>query len=122
MGFGSEIIDFYQDRLWGLWGVGTDSISAFGCWVDGLPGFEGLGFVDRETGELHPYILSKMSKNSVSEEPYIFHFPDGNATVARLLVRKMLPNASTEAPWMILLQHKLIIVSLTFLIKISASA
>ena len=31
MGFGSEIIDFYQDRLWGLWGVGTDSISAFGC-------------------------------------------------------------------------------------------
>ena len=93
MGFGSEIIDFYQDRLWGLWGVGTASISAFGCWVDGLPGFEGLGFIDQNTGELHPYILSKMSKNSTSEEPYIFHFPDGNATVARLLVRKMLPNA-----------------------------
>ena len=34
------------------------------------PGFEGLGFPERE-----------------KEEPYIFHFPDGNASVARLLVR-----------------------------------
>ncbi|MDH5761305.1 MAG: FAD-dependent oxidoreductase, partial [Gemmatimonadota bacterium] len=27
------------------------------------------------------------------DEPYIFHFPDGNASVARLLVRAMLPDA-----------------------------
>jgi spermidine dehydrogenase len=27
------------------------------------------------------------------DEPYIFHFPDGNASVARLLVRAMLPEA-----------------------------
>jgi len=25
--------------------------------------------------------------------PYIFHFPDGNASIARLLVRKMIPEA-----------------------------
>ena len=25
------------------------------------------------------------------EEPYIFHFPDGNASIARLLVRKLVP-------------------------------
>ena len=34
-----------------------------------------------------------MSKNEISDEPYIFHFPDGNATIARLLVRKMIPNS-----------------------------
>ncbi|MFC7296814.1 hypothetical protein ACFQQA_19090, partial [Marinobacter aromaticivorans] len=28
-----------------------------------------------------------------SEEPYIFHFPDGNAGVARLAVAKLIPNA-----------------------------
>ena len=28
----------------------------------------------------------------VEEDPYIHHFPDGNASVARLLVRKMIPN------------------------------
>ena len=27
------------------------------------------------------------------EEPYIFHFPDGNASVARLLVRSLIPDA-----------------------------
>src|SRR5205823_10391211 len=27
------------------------------------------------------------------EEPYIFHFPDGNASVARLLVRSLIPEA-----------------------------
>ena len=28
----------------------------------------------------------------LEENPYIHHFPDGNASVARLLVRKMIPN------------------------------
>ncbi|HEX5786879.1 MAG TPA: hypothetical protein VFY03_01770, partial [Woeseiaceae bacterium] len=28
-----------------------------------------------------------------SEEPYIFHFPDGNASIARLLVRALIPAA-----------------------------
>jgi spermidine dehydrogenase len=28
----------------------------------------------------------------VDEDPYIHHFPDGNASIARLLVRKMIPN------------------------------
>ena len=27
------------------------------------------------------------------EEPYIFHFPDGNASIARLLVRSLIPDA-----------------------------
>ena len=39
-------------------------------------GFQGLGFPERE-----------------KEEPYIFHFPDGNASVARLLVRSLIPAA-----------------------------
>ena len=28
-----------------------------------------------------------------NDEPYIFHFPDGNASIARLLVRKLIPLA-----------------------------
>src|SRR6202521_4793318 len=39
-------------------------------------GFDGLGFPDSE-----------------KEEPYIYHFPDGNASVARLLVRSLIPSA-----------------------------
>jgi spermidine dehydrogenase len=29
----------------------------------------------------------------VQQEPYIYHFPDGNASIARLLVRKLVPGA-----------------------------
>ena len=90
--------------LWSLWGVGTESIPAFGAFSDGLPGFTGLGFTDEddtsepenEIYDISTYdetIEGFMSKNEVSDEPYIFHFPDGNATIARLLVRKMIPNA-----------------------------
>ena len=101
---GDEVVGLFHTMLWSLWGVGTESIPAFGAFSDGLPGFSGLGFTEEE-GKAEPenemYDISTydetiegfMSKNEVSDEPYIFHFPDGNATIARLLVRKMIPNA-----------------------------
>ena len=101
---GDEVVGLFHTMLWSLWGVGTESIPAFGAFSDGLPGFSGLGFTEDE-GTTEPenemYDISTydetiegfMRKNEVSDEPYIFHFPDGNATIARLLVRKMIPNA-----------------------------
>lgn len=41
----------------------------------GLPGLKATGIADYAS----------------DSEPYIFHFPDGNASIARLLVRKMIP-------------------------------
>ena len=101
---GDEVVGLFHTMLWSLWGVGTESIPAFGAFSDGLPGFSGLGFTEEECTtepENEMYDISTydetiegfMSKNEVSDEPYIFHFPDGNATIARLLVRKMIPNA-----------------------------
>ena len=101
---GDEVVGLFHTMLWSLWGVGTESIPAFGAFSDGLPGFSGLGFTDEDDTsepENEMYDISTydetiegfMSKNEVSDEPYIFHFPDGNATIARLLVRKMIPNA-----------------------------
>ena len=43
----------------------------------GYPGFAGLGLKTAEADELR--------------EPYIYHFPDGNASLARLLVRSLVP-------------------------------
>ena len=105
---GEEVIALLHSLLWGLWGVGNDSIPAIGCWADGLPGFSGLGFTDNEevsdeiiaqgntmydVDAVDESIRDSMSKNELSDEPYIFHFPDGNATIARLLVRKLIPNS-----------------------------
>ena len=33
------------------------------------------------------------------EEPYIFHFPDGNASIARLLVRSLIPGVFPGTQW-----------------------
>jgi len=62
----------------GLWAIGIDALPATSAWSSEYPGFGDmdLGFpAYREEGQ----------------EPNIFHFPDGNATVARLLVRNLIP-------------------------------
>ncbi len=78
-----EALPFFQTIPHDLFCVGIDAVSALACFYEGdelnsytYPGFDGLGIDDR--GE---------------EEPYIFHFPDGNASIARMLVRSMIPSA-----------------------------
>ena len=85
-----DIIPFYQTRTHGLYGVGIDAVPALDCWGIGLPGFQGLG--------LEPGPAPRMSRTAAgaatpNREPYHFHFPDGNASIARLLVRTLVPEA-----------------------------
>ena len=76
-----QVLEMYQ--RWGMsyWCVGMDEVPAIYIlgYTDGggMPGLEHT--VKREGGR--------------GSEPYIFHFPDGNASVARLLVRKLIPEA-----------------------------
>ncbi len=56
--------------------VGIESTTAGGAiGYAGLPGARALGYPDYNE----------------DDDPYIHHFPDGNSSVARLLVRKMIP-------------------------------
>lgn len=71
-----------RDTMRGLWGVGYDALSALEGYRYGAPGTLGLGI-----GEL------REDKDDHQSEPYIFHFPDGNAGVARALVRQLIPAA-----------------------------
>lgn len=78
----------YQTRTHGLFGVGVDAVPAQDAFGLGLPGFAAMGLDDRPgPGQNYDSIPSEEAQN------YYFHFPDGNATVARLLVRRLLPNA-----------------------------
>ncbi|HEX5789153.1 MAG TPA: NAD(P)-binding protein [Woeseiaceae bacterium] len=70
----------YRDNVRGLWGVGWDGLSTLEAWRRGMPGTRRLGLAAPE-GDAH------------GEEPYIFHFPDGNAGVTRALVRQLVPAA-----------------------------
>ncbi|GAC1633748.1 MAG: hypothetical protein NVS9B14_08940 [Candidatus Acidiferrum sp.] len=82
------LVAFYQTRTNGEWGVGIDAESALDCWALGLPGFQGMN--------LDPGPAPRMSYSaagySTGGSPR-FHFPDGNASIARLLVRELIPDA-----------------------------
>jgi spermidine dehydrogenase len=78
-----DALPFFQTMPHDLFCVGIDAVSAYSCYQAEddygsftYAGFAGLGLPQRE-----------------KEEPYIFHFPDGNASVARLLVRALIPDA-----------------------------
>jgi spermidine dehydrogenase len=83
------VIPFYQHRTDGLWGCGIDAVSALDCWGSGLPGFQGL--------KLAPGGIPRMGYTprgyASTGGSYEFHFPDGNASIARSLVRNLVPAA-----------------------------
>lgn len=68
-----------------LYGVGIDAVPAGDCRGVGYPGFEGLGLGDT----IGPG--QGLTASRTHDDPYIFHFPDGNASIARLLVRSLVP-------------------------------
>jgi spermidine dehydrogenase len=82
------VLLFLQARPHGLYGVGIDAVPAQDAWGLGLPGFQGLG-LDEKPG---PGMGRDAIRNEEAER-YFFHFPDGNATLARLLVRRLVPGA-----------------------------
>jgi spermidine dehydrogenase len=82
------VLPFYQTRPHGLFGVGIDAVPAQDAWGLGLPGFEGMG-LDPSFGPG----MNRDAKRDKEAESYYFHFPDGNASVARLLVRSLVPAA-----------------------------
>jgi spermidine dehydrogenase len=75
-----DVIKIFQTAPHGLYGVGIDAVSAWDCLQMEYPGFKGIK-------------LESSEDSPEQAEPYIFHFPDGNASVARLLVRSLIPGA-----------------------------
>jgi spermidine dehydrogenase len=80
-GVPEEVTLVLRDTIKSFWGFGWDALSALEGYRLGMPGTYHLGL-----GELD-------GEDPGRDEPYIFHFPDGNAGVARSLVRKLIPDA-----------------------------
>ena len=76
-GCSEEVANCFQGRTLDFYALGGDAVSAADAREAGYPGFGGLGLPDTANPELN--------------EPYIHHFPDGNASIARLLVRSLIP-------------------------------
>jgi spermidine dehydrogenase len=83
------VIPFFQSSTYGLYGVGIEAVPAGD--LAGLgehPGFQGMDL----SGPFGPGIGLEVTRQD--KEPYIYHFPDGNASIARLLVRRLIPGTA----------------------------
>ncbi len=87
---GTDALTYLQTRGLGLFGVGIDAIPSHNCWSMDYPGFQGMGLGKSPfTGR-----MGRPPNPIEKPEPYIFHFPDGCATIPRLLVRAMIPEST----------------------------
>jgi spermidine dehydrogenase len=87
---GAGVIPFYQKRTHDLYGVGIDAVPALDCWALYFPGFQGMGLRRVPEGRLS---FTARGAATPNQKPYHFHYPDGNASIARLLVRSLVPGS-----------------------------
>jgi spermidine dehydrogenase len=88
VGVDPSVVKVFQTMLHGLYGYGMDAVPAQDAWGFSFPGFAGMN--------LDPAPGKGMNRDSIPNEEaekFFFHFPDGNATIARLLVRGLIPEA-----------------------------
>ena len=91
-----QVLRLLQADTTGYFGVGIDATSALDAWANGSPGFAGLDLGDAPDARLSP----SGRKLRASEDDYVYHFPDGNAGVARALLRSLIPAALPGADGM----------------------
>ena len=75
-GCSEAVANCFHGRSLDFMALASDLISAASAREIGLPGFAALGMPQEPSPE--------------RDEPYIYHFPDGNASLARLLVRALI--------------------------------
>lgn len=82
-----EVLVFLRDRTFGS-ARGISGMSAWAARRRGMPGFLGVQVEPRN--QLRPPESGPFVERSYSDK---YHFPDGNATLARVLVRTLVPGS-----------------------------
>jgi spermidine dehydrogenase len=88
-----SVLWFFTRATEGWYCAGPDAVPALFAWNDGLPGFDGLGLQSPPQGTLEDLPGGQHGRQRMEGGGGEIHFPDGNATVARLLVRSLIPAA-----------------------------
>ena len=84
-----QLVAYFQGSTEGYFGIGIDGATCLDAWANGNPGFDGM-----DLGEgVYPTMSPSGRLVRTDPDEYIYHFPDGNAGVARALVRALVPAA-----------------------------
>ncbi|WP_454255929.1 NAD(P)-binding protein [Pseudomonas sp. Marseille-Q8238] len=83
VGLSDAATRYFLSRTNDFSALSIDAVAAADAYSVGFPGFAAMN-------------LSPISEEAKAEmeEPYIYHFPDGNASLARLLVRGLIPGVA----------------------------
>ena len=80
-GLDERSLAMFDGRTFDLFACKATAVPSLLAWECQYPGFQGLGL--------------QMARAGILEgDPYIHHFPDGNATLARLFVRGLIPGVA----------------------------
>ncbi|MFG1944888.1 NAD(P)-binding protein [Nonomuraea sp. NPDC048826] len=90
-GVSGAAYDYMLKSTMGGTGMTIDYFGALDAAASGYPGTGGLGL--DYSGEPWPGLIKTYTRMWGATDPYIFHFPDGNASIARALVRRLVPGA-----------------------------
>lgn len=95
-----DVVAFFRKATCGLYGVGIDAVPAGdlaflaigGADLDTIdyPGFQGMDL----SGPPGPGLGVEITRQD-EKAPYIYHFPDGGASIARLLIRALIPGSTS---------------------------
>lgn len=82
-GLPEDALACFQKRSHDFFAIGIDGVPASWAAETGYPGFDASGLETDETAAAE------------LEEPYVYHFPDGNAGLARSIVKALIPDIGT---------------------------
>ncbi len=85
------VLPLFQTLPHDLFGVGIDAVPAQDAFGLGLPGFQAMGLDPARGGPGQN--RDTIPSAGPADGDYYFHFPDGNASITRLLVRRLVPGA-----------------------------
>ncbi len=80
---------YLADSTKSYFGVGAEAVTCLDARAIGAPGFDAMDLGDA----VHPTLSPSGRLLQRNPDPYIHHFPDGNASLARAILRRLLPDA-----------------------------
>lgn len=86
VGLSAAAARYFQARTHDFLALGIDAVAAWDAYELGYPGFDAMDLAPRSE-----------EAQAELDAPYIHHFPDGNASIARLLVRNLVPAVAPPA-------------------------
>jgi spermidine dehydrogenase len=89
VGVNEEATNYVQRTSHGLFAAGIQCTQAGDSWALGQPGFDGLGL----NSDIFPGIGRTAQQDSMENSDPTVAWPDGNTSLLRLLVSKLIPNA-----------------------------